>query len=263
MNKEINPIKLFKEECITEVSQQGNDLELVETSKKWLGQSAKHKYSYHFTWLGRPIIQLPQDILALQEIIWETKPDIIIETGIAHGGSLCFSASMLALLDMADLQHQTKKRDSSTIERKVIGIDIDIRNHNRRAIQCHPMAHKITMIEGSSIEQSIFERVEKLVPKGSKVLVMLDSNHTEAHVLKELKLYTNLVTKNSYCIVFDTIVAQMPNEFNKDRPWDKNNNPKSAMDKFLKETTDFVVDQEIDNKLLLSMSPRGYIKRIH
>ena len=260
MNIEINPIEDFKTECKKEILEQGKDFELFKTSKKWLDQSSKHKYSYHFSWLDRPIIQLPQDILALQELIWKTKPDIIIETGIAHGGSLCFSASMLALLDISDLNKPTEKK--SEIERKVIGIDIDIRKHNREAMENHPMAHKIVMIEGSSVEEKIIEKVKKLIPDSSKVMVILDSNHTEDHVLKELRLYKDLVTHNSYFIVCDTIVAQMEDGFYENRPWGVDNNPKGAVEKFLSETPNFVVDQEIDNKLLLSMSPKGYLKKV-
>ncbi len=262
MQTKINPVKAFNTECKKEILNQGNDIELAQTSKKWIDQSSRHKYSYHFSWLGRPIIQLPQDILALQEIIWETKPDIVIETGIAHGGSLCFSASMLALLDLADSDIPTADQKSPKIIRKVIGVDIDIRQHNRNALKSHPMANKIIMIEGSSIEQAIFESIKALIPDGSKVLVILDSNHTEDHVLEELRLYNDLVTKNSYCIVCDTIVAQMADNFYENRPWGIHNNPKGAVEKFLRENPNFVVDQAIDNKLLLSMSPKGYLKRI-
>lgn len=257
MNMDFQPIKTFNKECKREIIDQGKDLELAQISKRWLDQSSKHKYSYHFSWLGRPIIQLPQDILALQEIIWSTKPDIIVETGIAHGGSLCLSASMLALLDIED-----SKTSSPNIKRQVIGVDIDIREHNRKAIEDHPLSNNITMIEGSSIDRSIFERISELIPPGSKILVILDSNHTESHVLEELRLYGSLVTKNSYCIVCDTIVADMDDDFYQNRPWGIDNNPKGAVEKFLKETSDFIIDQEIDNKLLLSMFPRGYLKKI-
>ena len=262
MNIEFNPIKAFDAECKNEILQQGSDIKLSQISKKWLAQSSIHKYSYHFSWMGRPIIQLPQDIMALQEIIWSTKPDIIIETGIAHGGSLCFNASMLSLLDLADLKKLPKQSSTPKITRKVIGVDIDIREHNKNAVTSHPMADKIIMIEGSSIEKSIFEKIKKLIPSHSKVLVILDSNHTEDHVLEELRLYKELVTVDSYCIVCDTIVAQMADEFYKNRPWGINNNPKGAVDKFLKESPNFIVDDEIDNKLLVSMSPKGYLKRI-
>ena len=262
MNMEFNPIKTFDAECKNEISQQGRDTKLSQISKKWLVQSSMHKYSYHFSWMGRPIIQLPQDIVALQEIIWTTKPDIIIETGIAHGGSLCLNASMLSLLDLADLKKPSKQSSKPKITRKVIGVDIDIRKHNKNALDSHPMADKITMIEGSSIEKSIFEKIKKLIPSDSKVLVILDSNHTENHVLEELRLYTELVTVDSYCIVCDTIVAQMAEGFYKNRPWGINNNPKGAVEKFLKESPSFIIDDEIDAKLLLSMSPKGYLRRI-
>ena len=262
MNIEFQPIKTFNKECKKEILNQGNDLELSQISKKWLDKSSKHKYSYHFSWLGRPIIQLPQDILALQEIIWSTKPDIIVETGIAHGGSLCFSASMLALLDIESSKTGSQLTDAPNVKRQVIGVDIDIREHNRKAIEDHPFSSNITMLEGSSVDRSIFERISELIPPGSKVLVILDSNHTESHVLEELRLYGDLVTKNSYCIVCDTIVADMDDDFYQNRPWGIDNNPKGAVEKFLEETSDFIIDQEIDNKLLLSMLPRGYLKKI-
>lgn len=262
MNMEMRPIQTFNEECKKEILEQGNDLELSQISKKWLDQSSKHKYSYHFSWLGRPIIQLPQDILALQEIIWSTKPDIIVETGIAHGGSLIFSASMLALLDMDKFKSPSDLANTPKMSRQVIGVDIDIRSHNRKTIENHPLSSNITMIEGSSVDSSIFEKITQSIPADSKVLVILDSNHTESHVLEELRLYSGLVTKDSYCIVCDTIVAEMADDFYQNRPWGINNNPKGAVEKFLKETQDFTIDQEIDNKLLLSMSPRGYLKKI-
>ena len=262
MNMEFQPIKTFNKECEKEILDQGNDLELSQISKRWLDQSSKHKYSYHFSWLGRPIIQLPQDILALQEIIWSTKPDVIVETGIAHGGSLCFSASMLALLDIESSKTGSHLSNKPNGKRQVIGVDIDIREHNRKAVEDHPFFDNITMLEGSSIDKSIFKRISKLIPTGSKVLVILDSNHTESHVLEELRLYGNLVTRHSYCIVCDTIVADMADDFYQNRPWGIDNNPKGAVEKFLKENSDFMIDQEIDNKLLLSMSPRGYLKKI-
>ena len=264
MNKlemNLDPISLFERECIEETKRQSKDKKFKQLSNGWLNQSWKNKYTYHFKWLGRPIIQMPQDIIAVQEIIWDTKPDLIIETGIAHGGSICLSASLLALLELEDL----RKNDTSynnIKERKVLGIDIDIRKHNKDKIKNHFLADKIEMIEGSSIDLKIFEKVRKLSQNFSNILLMLDSNHTEEHVLKELELYSPLVSKNSYCIVFDTVVANMDSEFSDNKPWNRTNSPKSAVKKFLKANKSFKVDRIIDQKLLISMAPGGFLKKI-
>ena len=255
---EIDPISLFEKDCFEETQMQSKDNMLKELSHKWLNHSWKNKYTYHFSWLGRPIIQMPQDILALQEIIWKVKPDLIIETGIAHGGSVCLSASLLALLEIDDL----KKNPKSKLNRKVIGIDIDIRKHNKEKIEKHFLADKIEMIEASSVEIKTFEKVEKISKNYSKILVILDSNHTEEHVLQELMLYGSLVSKNSYCIVFDTIISEMAPEFSNNRPWNKCNSPKTAINKFLKKDKKFIVDNSIDNKLLISMAPGGFLKKV-
>ena len=254
----IDPISLFEKDCIEETQKQSEDNLFKELSHKWLNHSWKNKYTYHFSWLGRPIIQMPQDILALQEIIWKVKPDLIIETGIAHGGSVCLSASLLALLEIDDL----KKNPKSKLNRKVIGIDIDIRKHNREKIEKHFLADKIEMIEASSVEIKTFEKVEKISKNYSKILVILDSNHTEEHVLQELKLYGSLVSKNSYCIVFDTIISEMASDFSNNRPWNRRNSPKTAINKFLKKEDKFIVDKSIDNKLLISMAPGGFLKKV-
>ena len=255
---EIDPIALFEKDCIEETQKQSEDNLFKELSYKWLNHSWKNKYTYHFSWLGRPIIQMPQDILALQEIIWKVKPDLIIETGIAHGGSVCLSASLLALLEIDDL----KKNPKSKLNRKVIGIDIDIRKHNKEKIEKHFLADKIEMIEASSVDIKTFKKVEKISKNYSKILVILDSNHTEEHVLQELTLYGSLVSKNSYCIVFDTIISEMASDFSNNRPWNRRNSPKTAINKFLKKEDKFIVDKSIDNKLLISMAPGGFLKKV-
>lgn len=210
------------------------------------------KYTHNFSWLGRPIIQFPQDIIALQEIIWDVKPNMIIETGIAHGGSLIFSASMLTLLEVC-----------GEIENgKVLGIDIDIREHNKKAIEAHPMSNKITMFQGSSIDNEMIERVQEFAKQGKKIMVMLDSNHTHDHVLAELKAYAHLASVGSYCCVFDTAIEDMPKGSFPDRPWDKGNNPKTAVWEYLKGNDDFVIDKNIENKILITVAPDGYLKRI-
>lgn len=214
---------------------------------KWIADVSIYKYSYNFTWLDRPIIQFPQDIIAIQEIIWQIKPDLIIETGIAHGGSLVFSASILELLGGNG---------------QVLGIDIDIREHNRVEIERHPMYKRITMIQGSSIDDSIAQQVYDFARDKKRVLVVLDSNHTHDHVLRELQLYSPLVTKGSYLVVFDTAIEDMPEDFFPDRSWGKGNNPKTAVWEFLKTNDRFEIDKEIQNKLLITVAPDGYLKCI-
>lgn len=215
-------------------------------------------YSYNYSWLGRPVIQYPQDMMAMQELIWKVKPDLIIETGIAHGGSLIFSASMLALLDVCDAEAGIAATGS---RRKVLGIDVDIRPHNRAAIEAHPMASRIQMIQGSSIDPGIVELVRSVAAGYSRVLVCLDSNHTHAHVLAELEAYAQLTSVDSYCVVFDTIVEDMPAELAFDRPWAPGNNPKTAVWEFLKSHTNFEIDKSIQDKLLITVAPDGYLKR--
>jgi len=223
------------------------DIYLQELTRKWFYQSSKYEYSYHFTWLGLPIIQFPQDIIALQELIWKIKPDLIIETGIAHGGSLIFSASLLELLG----------------EGEVLGIDIDIRKHNKKAIQEHPLYKRIKMLEGSSINKTIIKKVYKIAKGKKRILVILDSNHTQEHVFQELNAYSSLIKKGSYIVVLDTIIEDMPKDFVKNRQWSKGNNPKTAIHKFLKTNDRFKIDHNIHNKLLITVAPSGYLKCVN
>ena len=220
------------------------DAGLQKISLEWITHASRYKYSYHFTWLGRPIIQFPQDIVMMQEIIWDTRPDVIIETGIAHGGSLIFYASMLELLGNGG---------------KVLGIDNDIREHNRREIERHPMYKNIQMIEGSSTDQEVVDQVSAAA-QGKRVLLSLDSLHTHDHVLKELMLYSPLVSRGSYIVVFDTIIEDFPDGSFPDRPWKKGDNPRTAVKKFLELTDRFVVDTEITRKLLITSAPDGYLR---
>ena len=218
----------------------------------FINDTVDTQYTYNFSWLGRPIIQYPQDIVALQEIIWDVKPDLIIETGIAHGGSLIFFASMLTLLEAC-----------GEIEKgEVLGIDIDIREHNKKAIEKHPMSKKITMFQGSSVENEMIKKVHEFAKRGKKILVCLDSNHTHDHVLSELRAYASLTSIGSYCAVFDTIIEDMPKDSFPDRPWGKGNNAKTAVWEFLKENDDFIIDKDIENKILITVAPDGYLKRI-
>lgn len=238
------PAQVFAQECQEEVAAQGQDPQLKEAAKAFFDASARHRYSYHFSWLGRPIIQYPQDIMAMQEIIWNVRPDVIVETGVAHGGSILFYASILQLLGHGE----------------VIGIDIDIRAHNREAIEQHPMSHRVSLIQGSSIDPALVDDVRQRVA-GKNVLVVLDSNHTHDHVLEELRLYAPLVTVGSYCVVMDTVVEDMPVDAFPDRPWGKGDNPKTAVWAYLEENADFSIDQSIQDKLLVTVAPDGYLRR--
>lgn len=232
------------------------------------------KYSYNFSWLSRPIIQYPQDMVAMQELIWQVKPDLIIETGIAHGGSLILSASMLALIDYCEAAKADKALDPQTSRRRMLGLDIDIRAHNREAIMEHPLAHKIDMIQGSSIAPEIIAQVHEYAKGYERILICLDSNHTHEHVLTELEAYAPLVSPDSYCVVFDTIIEDMPDDMFADRPWGKGNNPKTAVWEYLRLLKEegrtaedgaplhFVIDKIIENKLLLTVAPDGYLHRI-
>ena len=238
-----DPIATFEREVADNIHRQGQDADVQALSRVWMRETVPYKYSYNFSWMGRPIIQYPQDIMALQEIVWRTRPELIIETGIAHGGSLVFFASMLELIGG---------------EASVLGIDIDIRAHNRAAIEAHPMARRIAMIEGSSVGPEIVGAAAKHAA-GKRTMVVLDSNHTQEHVAAELKAYAPLVTTGCYLVVLDTIIEDMPAAFFADRPWGPGNNPKSAIREFLAGTDRFFVDREIDNKLLISVGPQGYL----
>lgn len=258
----MNELEKFNKECSDELLSQGNDSILQEITKKWVSASFDKKYPYHFTSLGRPIIQYPQDIVAIQEIIWRVKPDLIVETGIAHGGSLILSASMLAQLDMVEAIESGKMLDPSNSKRKVLGIDIDIRDHNKRAIDNHPMSNRIEMIQGSSVDPEIIRQVKKIARNFKSILVMLDSNHTHDHVLAELKAYADLVTIDSYCVVFDTIVEDLPSDTFPDRPWGVGDNPKTAVWEYLNSHKEFQIDMDLQNKLLITVAPDGYLKRV-
>ncbi|MBI1172831.1 cephalosporin hydroxylase [bacterium] len=227
----------------------------------FLKESIAARYSYNFFWMGRPIIQYPQDMAAMQEIVWQVRPDVIVETGIAHGGSLVLSASLLALLDLCDATETGEMLDPSKPKRRVVGIDIDIRAHNRAAIEAHPMANRITMIEGSSIDAAIVAQVSAAVGDAKRVLVCLDSNHTHDHVLAELQAYAPMVTPGSYCIVFDTVVEDLPKELSFDRPWGPGANPKTAIHAWLPTQTEFQIDRSWDAKLVVSVAPDGFLKR--
>jgi cephalosporin hydroxylase len=252
----------FQDEVKARIATYPLNKALTSAAEMFMFHSTQPKYSYNFSWQGRPIIQYPQDIVAMQEIIWKVKPDLIIETGIAHGGSLVFSASMLALLDMVEAINTDTPFNPKASSRKVLGIDIDIREHNQKAILNHPMSSRIEMISGSSIDPDIINQVKNFALPYSKILICLDSNHTHEHVLKELEAYASLTSIDSYCVVFDTIVEYLPANTYPDRAWGPGNNPQSAINEYLLTHPEFLIDKEISNKLLISVAPNGYLKRI-
>jgi len=207
----------------------------------------KYDYSYLWSWMGLPIIQMPADVMATQEVIWATKPDVIIETGVARGGSMVFMAAMLQLIGKG----------------KVVGVDIDIRAHNRSAIESHPMASRIELIEGPSTSVETMDRVRAAIPAGASVMVVLDSDHSRDHVLDELRHYAPLVTEGQYIVVADTLLGRCePSQVPTKRsqillPGDE---PLAALHAYLKETTRFEFDEVINGKLVLSSSPGGYVR---
>ena len=273
MIKVSDPVKLFAAEKQQRINDFGKDDAFLNSSREWLNESMRKYYTYNFNWLGRPIIQYPQDMVAIQEIIWEIQPDLIIETGIAHGGSLVLSASMLALMEYCDAAKKGKTLDPKKPKRKVLGVDIDIRVHNRKAIMEHPMYSHIEMIEGSSVESKIIEQVHSFAKNYTKIMVFLDSMHTHDHVLAELEAYAPLTSLGSYCVVFDTFVEDTPDDMFPNRPWCKGNNPKTAVweyQRLLREegrldsdgvALYFEADQMIENKLLITGAPDGFLKR--
>lgn len=252
----------FDQERADRIRRNRTDGDLLESSTHFMRSSIAAQYSYNFSWLGRPIIQYPQDMIAVQEIIWTVRPDLIIETGIAHGGSLIMSASMLALLDYCDAVTSRSTLDPQRPARKVLGVDIDIRPHNRAAIEAHPMSNRIEMIQGSAVAPDVVAQVQQRASSAKRVLVCLDSNHTHEHVLKELEAYAPLVSLNSYCIVFDTVVEDLPQDLIVNRPWGQGDNPKTAVHQFITNNEQFVIDQDIDAQLLISVAPHGYLKRV-
>lgn len=241
----------FDDEVAARIANNGADEQLRLAADQFTLASVAPKYSYNFSWLGRPIIQYPQDVMAMQELVWSVRPDLIVETGIAHGGSLIFYASMLELLTLAGGREDAL----------VLGIDVDIRSHNRVAIEAHPLSPRIAMIEGSSTSPDVVRKVHQIAVNYQTVLLTLDSNHTHDHVLAELEAYAGLVSVGSYCVVFDTIIEDLPSGTYPDRPWHPGNSPKSAIAEFLRTHHEFAPESSIDSKLLISMAPGGYLRR--
>jgi cephalosporin hydroxylase len=242
----------FDEEVQARIADNGRNRPLRSAASTFMRESTQPKYSYNFSWLGRPIIQYPQDIVAMQELIWALQPDLVVETGIAHGGSLILWASLLEL----------NAACGGPQEARVLGVDIDIRAHNRTAIEAHPMVKRITMIEGSSVDPVVVNQVQDAAADRERVMVCLDSNHTHAHVLAELEAYAPLTSVGSYCVVFDTVIEDLPAGIFPDRPWGPGDNPKTAVNEYLKSHTEFEVDRRMDDKLLISVAPSGYLRRI-
>lgn len=244
----MNKTNLFFSERRKAILRMARDKKFIQLSLKWIRNSIKYKYNYNFTWMGRPIIKFPNDMVVIQEIFWKVKPNLVIETGIAHGGSIIYSASLLKMMGIKNF--------------KVIGIDIDIRKHNLKEILRHPMKRHIKMIEGDSTDIKIFEDIVQYSKKFKKVLVILDSNHTHSHVIKELNLYSKLISKNSYIILPDTYIELLPNGTFPNRPWSKGNNPFTALKFFLKKNKNFKVDELLSKKTMITEAFSGFIKRI-
>ena len=251
-----DPIQFHRDVVRNNIQKQAVDLTLISSAREFFDRSHHLQYSYNFNWLERPIIQYPQDIVAFQEVVSTVKPDLVLETGIAHGGSLVLSASMLCLLDVME------GLDPRQSHRKVVGVDIDIRSHNRKALDDHPLRFKMELIEGSSIDPSIIKEVRSISRNSDTTLVSLDSNHTHDHVLAELDAYADLVSVGSYCIVYDTVIEDMPAGSFPDRPWDIGDNPKTAVHQWISGHPEFEIDKDIDHKLLISVAPDGFLKRI-
>jgi cephalosporin hydroxylase len=269
----MDPIEEFETRNREMISAAAGDRELAHLTERWFDIANRYEYSYHFSWLSRPVIQYPQDMVAMQELIWSVRPDLIIETGVAHGGSLILSASMLALLDYCDAIEQERTLDPGKPGRHVVGIDIDIRDHNRKAIETHPLSNRIALLQGSSTAPETVSQAKRMAAGAQRVLVCLDSNHTHEHVLAELEAYAPLVSPGSYCVVFDTIIEDLPDSAFPDRPWGKGNNPKTAVREYLRRLRDYRVaaadgsrlelyrDKSIESKLLITVAPDGFLRR--
>ncbi len=243
----MNPIKKFFKERSLDIKKMNSDKYFKELTMKWIKKSIKYKYVYNFTWMGRPIIKYPNDMIVMQEIFWEVKPDLVIETGIAHGGSIIYSASLLKMMGIKRF--------------KVIGIDIDIRAHNLKEINRSSMRKYIKMFEGSSVDEKITKKIFTYAKKFKKILVILDSNHTHDHVSRELEIYSKLVSKDSYIILPDTYIGYLPNNTFPNRPWTKNDNPMTALQAFLKKNKKFKIDKYKSSKSMITEAMNGYVKK--
>lgn len=258
----MNPHDAFEQEVHKNISSLARDTDLQALSRIWVREVSPHRWAYNFRWMGRPAIQFPTDAWAIQELMWRVRPDLVVETGVAHGGSLIFSASMLALIDLAESIEREEVIDPRASSRCALGIDIEIRSHNREAIESHPMASRIRLIEGSSTSPEVISDVRAIASGYSRIMLLLDSNHSHDHVLGELEAYASLVSVGSYCVVFDTLIEDMPASLFPDRPWGHGNNPKTAVHAFLATHPEFAIDPDIHNKLLITVAPEGYLRRV-
>lgn len=258
----MDPNKEFEAEVKENLRRLGEDKDLQALSRIWKREVVPYKYAYNFRWLGRPIIQEPQDIVAIQELIWQVRPDLVLDCGIARGGSLVLNASILAMLELEEAVCSGSSYSPSESKRMVLGVDIDIRAHNRAAIEAHFLSSKIKMIQGSSIDREVIRQVKEYASSFSRIMVCLDSNHTHEHVLAELEAYAPLVARGSYCIVFDTGIEDIPSHLLKHDHWGKGNNPKTAVFEYLKRNSDFEIDKEIEHKILITAASDGFLRRI-
>lgn len=226
---------------------QRQDEGLARIAHDFVVKSDQYGYGYQWTWCGLPVIQMPQDIVVTQEIIWACKPDVIIETGIAWGGSIALYASLLQLIGKG----------------KVVGVDLNLMNHVADQIMGLPFASgRVHLYKGSSVDPDIVSRIRAHVSPGQSVMVLLDSNHTHEHVFEELKIYAPLVTKGQFLIVSDTIVEEIPVQEHRPRPWGPGNNPKTALRAYLRDHPEFEVDSYINAKALLTYSPDAYCRKV-
>jgi cephalosporin hydroxylase len=243
-----DPIAEFFEERQADIQRMGADEELRRKSIDWMLHADKYKYTYNFTWMGRPIIKFPSDMVIQQELMWKLRPDLVIETGIAHGGSIVFTSSMMEMMG---------------IDGEVVGIDIDIRKHNRAEIEKHPMAKRITMYEGNSVDAGMIEKVRLHTAGKRCVMVVLDSLHSHDHAYKELVAYAPMATTGSYCILPDTFIEFFPKGYySSTRPWDVGDNPYTAMKQYLAETDLFEIDRALTDKAMITETVDGYLKRV-
>ena len=239
--------ELFEDNKRAQAIALGRDEQIFDAAANLVVAANKYDYAYLWTWMGVPIIQLPADVMATQEVIWSTKPDVIIETGVARGGSVLFMASLLELIGKG----------------KVIGVDVDIRAHNRDSIERHPMTKRVVLIEGSSTDQEVIAEIRAQIPDSASVMVVLDSDHSRDHVLAELRSYGPMVTPGCYLVVADTILGRLDytqTPLNRSQVWLRGNEPLSALNAYLEETERFEVDPVLNGKLILSSSPGGYLR---
>lgn len=221
-------------------------------ARAWVRATWDSKYVYSFSWMGRPVIQLPDDMLRLQEVIWDIKPDVLIETGVAHGGSLIFYASLFEAMGKG----------------RVIGVDIEIRPHNRAAIEAHPMSKRIDLVEGSSTAPEVLAQVKALMKPGETALVVLDSNHSKQHVLDELRAYGPLVSPGSWIVATDGVMENVVGGPRTAEDWTWNNPRQAALD-FVAENPDFVIEEPVPSfnegvvKDRVTYWPDAYIRRVH